>query len=87
MFGRPSPIVGSKTTKAPYDLAEHTHFHGDAYTDGQLIETTTAKRGVKSVTGRSKRRDRPPWSPRTIPSTGGWCGTTARSGSPATTPP
>ena len=20
-------IVGSKTTKAPYDLAEHTHFH------------------------------------------------------------
>lgn len=37
-------IIGSKTTRAPYDLAEHTHFHGDAHSDGQLIEATTPPR-------------------------------------------
>lgn len=47
-------IVGSKTTKAPYDLAEHTHFHGDAYSDGQLIETTTPKRGARSAPARAR---------------------------------
>lgn len=60
-------IVGSKTSKAPWDLAEHTHFHGDAYHDAQIIETTTPKTGVKDLTGRSKRRDRPPWAPQDDP--------------------
>ena len=36
-------IVGSKTTKAPWDLADHIRLHGNAYHDGQLIEATTPK--------------------------------------------
>ena len=60
-------IVGSKTTKAPWDLAEHTHFHGEAYTDGQIIETTTPRKGIKSLKGRSKVRSRPAWTPQDNP--------------------
>ena len=33
-------IVGSKISKAPYDLAEHFERHGNAFDDGQTIETT-----------------------------------------------
>ena len=33
-------IVGSKTSKAPYDLADHFERHGNAFSDGQTIETT-----------------------------------------------
>ena len=32
-------IVGSKTSKAPYDLAEHLQRHGSTFADGQTIET------------------------------------------------
>ena len=35
-------IVGSKTSKAPLDLASHFRWHGDAFTDGQIIDTITA---------------------------------------------
>lgn len=33
-------IVGSRISKAPYDLAEHFDRHGDYFADGQIIETT-----------------------------------------------
>ena len=33
-------IVGSKISKAPYDLADHLEQHGNAFDDGQTIETT-----------------------------------------------
>ena len=33
-------IVGSKTTSAAGDLADHFRRHGNAFTDGQIIETT-----------------------------------------------
>ena len=33
-------IVGSKISKAPYDLAAHLERHGNAFDDGQTIETT-----------------------------------------------
>jgi hypothetical protein len=33
-------IVGSKTSKAPYDLAEHLERHGNAFDNGQTIQTT-----------------------------------------------
>ena len=33
-------IVGSKISKAPYDLADHLERHGNAFDDGQSIETT-----------------------------------------------
>ena len=36
-------IVGSKVTKAPKDLASHFRWHGDAFTDGQVIDTLTPK--------------------------------------------
>ena len=33
-------IVGSRITKAPYDLAEHFERHGDYFDDGQILEST-----------------------------------------------
>jgi hypothetical protein len=33
-------IVGSRITKAPYDLAEHFENHGDYFTDHQILEST-----------------------------------------------
>jgi transposase len=33
-------IVGSRISKAPYDLAEHFERHGDYFTDGQILEST-----------------------------------------------
>jgi hypothetical protein len=35
-------IVGSRITKAPYDLAEHFATHGDYFTDGQILESARA---------------------------------------------
>jgi hypothetical protein len=35
-------IVGSRITKAPYDLAEHFTRHGNYFTDGQILESTRA---------------------------------------------
>jgi hypothetical protein len=35
-------IVGSRITKAPYDLAEHFTRHGDYFTDKQILESTRA---------------------------------------------
>jgi len=36
-------IVGSRATKAPIDLESHFGWHGDAFTDGQVIDTITPK--------------------------------------------
>ncbi len=36
-------IVGSRTSKAPIDLESHFRWHGDAFTDGQVIDTLTPK--------------------------------------------
>src|SRR5699024_10206539 len=36
-------IVGSRVTKAPIDLAAHFRWHGDAFSDGQVIDTITPK--------------------------------------------
>jgi len=36
-------IVGSKVTRAPLDLASHFRWHGDAFTDGQVIDTVTPR--------------------------------------------
>ena len=35
-------IVGSRITKAPYDLAEHFTRHGDYFADGQILESSRA---------------------------------------------
>lgn len=46
-------IVGSRLTKAPYDLADHFTRHGDYFTDGQILESALAM-----GTGKHKRRRR-----------------------------
>jgi len=38
-------IVGSRVTKAPTDLESHFRWHGDAFTDGQVIDTVTPRKG------------------------------------------
>ncbi|WP_298325387.1 IS1634 family transposase [Haloactinopolyspora sp.] len=46
-------IVGSRITKAPYDLAEHFERHGNYFTDGQVLEST---RVMGTGTGARDRR-------------------------------
>jgi hypothetical protein len=33
-------VVGSRISRAPYDLAEHFERHGNAFTDGQVLESS-----------------------------------------------
>jgi hypothetical protein len=49
-------IVGSKSSKAPYDLADHLEKHGNAFDDGQTIETRR-----RMGTGKSARTRRVVW--------------------------
>ncbi|MCT1777255.1 IS1634 family transposase [Brachybacterium sp. p3-SID957] len=53
-------IVGSRQTKAPGDLANHFHWNGDAFTDGQLIDTITPRHG-NTKPSTTKRRKEPVW--------------------------
>jgi hypothetical protein len=62
-------IVGSRQTKAPIDLESHFHWHGDAFTDAQIIDTLTPKTGPNTDNDRSKRAE-PVWDPTTHP--GSW---------------
>ena len=55
-------IVGSRMTKAPNDLASHFRWHGDAFTDGQLIDTITPRIGHKSENNPDLRAE-PVWDP------------------------
>lgn len=42
-------IVGSRTSSAPYDLADHYQRHGNHFIDGQVIETTRSMgKGAKA---------------------------------------
>ena len=58
-------IVGSRATKAPADLASHFRWHGDAFTDGQLIDTITPRVATKTATAVNdvKKRAEPVWDP------------------------
>ncbi len=62
-------IVGSRVTKAPIDLASHFHWHGDAFTDGQVIDTITPKTGHHNENNKTVRAE-PAWNPHTHP--GSW---------------
>ena len=58
-------IVGSRVTKAPADLASHFRWHGDAFTDGQLIDTITphvATAAARAVNDVNKIAE-PTWDP------------------------
>lgn len=63
-------IVGSRTTKAPVDLESHFRWHGDAFTDGQVIDTITPKTQRSATSGASnpKVRAEPVWDPIKHPS-------------------
>ena len=45
-------IVGSRITKAPYDLADHFARHGNYFTDGQVLESTRVMGTGKAARGR-----------------------------------
>ena len=62
-------IVGARTTRTPGDLEAHFHWAGDAFTDGQLIDTITPKKGSRSERDKSLRAE-PIWDPHTHP--GSW---------------
>ncbi len=60
-------IVGSRVTKAPNDLASHFHWHGELFTDGQIIDTITPRdqRGTAAKSSDPKLRAEPVWDPMT----------------------
>lgn len=62
-------IVGSRSVKAPIDLASHFHWNGDVFTDGQIIDTVTP-RHAKSVVNDTNKRAEPVWDPENHP--GAW---------------
>ena len=53
-------IVGSRVTKAPKDLASHFRWHGDAFTDGQVIDTITPRTG-HTIENDPKTKAEPVW--------------------------
>ena len=53
-------IVGSRVTKAPVDLESHFRWHGDAFSDGQVIDTLTPKTG-KNKDNDPALRAEPAW--------------------------
>jgi hypothetical protein len=59
-------IVGSRTTKAPIDLESHFHWNGEAFADGQIIDTLTPKTGRNRDNDMSKRAE-PVWDPQAHP--------------------
>jgi hypothetical protein len=50
-------IVGSRTTKAPGDLESHFHWHGDVFTDKQIIDTVTPRHGNTRVNNTALRAE------------------------------
>ncbi len=53
-------IVGSRVTKAPAGLESHFRWHGDAFRDGQVIDTVTPKTG-KNKDNDPALRAEPAW--------------------------
>jgi len=62
-------IVGSRVTKAPIDLASHFRWHGDAFSDGQVIDTITPKNS-RVTENDPKIKAEPAWDPGEHP--GSW---------------
>lgn len=56
-------IVGSRTTKAPVDLESHFRWHGDAFDDGQVIDTLTPKSGKHRRENDAQVKAEPVWDP------------------------
>jgi hypothetical protein len=62
-------IVGSRVTKAPIDLASHFRWHGDAFSDGQVIDTITPKNS-RVIENDPNLKTEPAWDPEQHP--GSW---------------
>jgi hypothetical protein len=62
-------IVGSRAVKAPKDLEPHFRWHGDAFTDGQVIDTITPRTGHKAENNPRVKAE-PIWNPKAHP--GSW---------------
>lgn len=62
-------VVGSRATKAPVDLASHFRWHGDAFSDGQLIDTITPK-DQRVIENDVLKKAEPVWDPEQHP--GSW---------------
>ena len=71
-------IVGSRQTTAPLDLAGHYRWHGEAFTDGQIIDTITPKHRRAHPENDPNRRAEPVWTPASHP--GSWRAVWAYSG-------
>lgn len=71
-------IVGSRVTKTPRDLESHFRWNGDAFTDGQIIDTVTPRHGNACVND-TKLRVEPVWDPRSSPWS--WCTRSSRDSS------
>jgi hypothetical protein len=56
-------VVGSRVTKAPNDLASHFRWRGDAFTDGQVIDTITPRVATMTAAAVNDQRKRaePVW--------------------------
>jgi hypothetical protein len=55
-------VVGSRSVKAPIDLASHFHWNGDVFTDGQIIDTVTPRHANSTVNDVAHRAE-PVWNP------------------------
>lgn len=53
-------IVGARQTRAPLDLESHYHWHGDTYTDGQVIDTLTPRHANSRVNDPTQQAE-PVW--------------------------
>jgi len=63
-------IVGSRVTKAPKDLASHFRWHGDAFTNGQIIDTLTPRHAGRKGENDPLVKAEPVWDPSEHP--GSW---------------
>lgn len=72
-------IVGSRMAKAPGDLDSHVHWHGNAFADGQVIDTVTPRRAGTMVNN-TKVKAEPVWTADSHPKGGGPSGNTALPG-------
>lgn len=59
-------IVGSRVTKAPVDLASHFRWHGNAFTNAQIIDTITPK-SRKVIENDAMLKTEPLWEPEKHP--------------------
>jgi hypothetical protein len=81
-------IAGSRVTKAPVDLESHFRWHGDAFADGQIIDTITPRNGRGGFASDPYVKAEPVWDPQQH--AGSWravCGRTRRNGQRGTTRP